>query len=110
MANNLKFTGKAPELIKIAIAAGTVDTFFDSGNDYEPVWFDAEALQATYGGQIFTDVTNQKNMVWTSSEITGTCFNEMNDFINNTVELELTDVPGVDVGGTFVPDSNTVIK
>lgn len=79
----VKFKGKAPELIKIAIAAGTVDLFFDSSNDYEPEWFDSTALEYTYGDQIFTDVDNQKNMVWLSSDISGECLVDMFVFINN---------------------------
>ncbi len=96
--SQLKFKGKAPEMIKIAIAAGTVDTFFDSGNDYEPVWFDSAALQEIYGDQIFCNVDDQKNFVWLSEAISGTCLDDMKDFIKYE-GFRSTDVPPED----FIP-------
>jgi hypothetical protein len=86
--NLLKFKGKAPEMIKIAIAAGVVDTFFDSGNDYEPVWFDSTLLQEIYGDQIFCNVDGQKDFVWLSQAISGTCLDDMKDFIKGESYIE----------------------
>ena len=79
----LKFKGKAPELIKIAIASGSVNTFFDSTNDYEPIAFDSTLLDYVYGDLIFTDVDNQKNMIWVNTTPTGDCLDTVNTFIKN---------------------------
>jgi hypothetical protein len=82
MANLLKFSGPAPELIKIALATGTEALFFGPAPDYTPIYFDAELLSYTYGDQIFLDVANQKNFIWLSEAVSGDCLDEMIDFIN----------------------------
>ena len=107
--NDLYRFPKAPELVKIAHSVAT-DVFYDSSNDYEPEWVDITALEYGYGGQWFFNVADEKNMFVTSEEVTGVCLNSVHKFIGYTVSLELSDIPGVDVDGTFVPDSNTVIK
>ena len=74
---------KAPELIKIAHAVAT-DVFFDSSSDYEPSWFDSSLLSNAYSGQIFFDVDANKNLIFTSSEITGDCLDKVYKFIDYT--------------------------
>lgn len=111
--STLRFKGKAPEIIKIAIAAGVVDTFFDSGNDYEPEWFDSTALDYVYGDQVFTDVVNQRNMVFLSESISGTCLEAMNDFIKLDIKTDdfiSTDVPGQNISDDFISDGTETIK
>lgn len=110
MANLLKFKGPAPELIKIAINAGTEALFFGAAPTYTPIYFDAELLSATYGDQIFTDVANQKNMVWLSEVVTNPCLTEMRDFIKYTLIFNLTDVPGVDIPDNYVPNGNELLQ
>lgn len=80
--STVKFKGKPPEVIKATIAAGTGDTFFDSGSDYDAVWFDSTSIQEIYGDQIFFDVTNNKNLIVLDQVISGTCLDTMEDFIN----------------------------
>lgn len=79
-----RFKGKAPELIKIAIAAGTTNTFFDTTNDYEPVIFESSDLEYTYSNQIFFNVASNKNMIWLSAAVTGDCLEDMLSFVNYT--------------------------
>lgn len=114
MANLLKFKGPAPELIKIAINAGTEALFFDAAPDYEPIYFDAELLAYTYGDQIFTDVANQKNMVWLVQDISDPCLSKIKDFINLPTFKEdnflSTDILGIDIDPNYVPDGTETIK
>ena len=77
---------KAPELIKIANDVAT-DVFFDTASDNDPIWVDISTLEYDYGGQIFLDVANEKNGIFTSSEVTGDCLTEVYKFINNSVWL-----------------------
>lgn len=74
---------KAPELIKIAHSVAT-DIFFDSTNDYEPEWVDISTLNEDYGQQIFFDVTNEKNMFFVNTAVTGDCLTDVYNFIKYT--------------------------
>lgn len=64
---------KAPELIKISIDAGCDTIFFDSGSDYDPLWFDQSALAENYGDQVFFNVTDGLKFLWLSEPVTGSC-------------------------------------
>jgi len=101
----LKFKGKAPELIKIAIAVGAESIFFDVSNDYEPIWFDSEQLEYFYGSQIFTDVENQKNMIWTDTPVTGDCLQTTYDFIGYEIWLLETGYWNDSAGNVWADES-----
>lgn len=72
---------KSPELIKIANSVA-LNVFFDSTSDYTPIPVDITALTGNYGDQIFFDVTNEKNMVFVDTAVTGDCLTEINEFVN----------------------------
>ena len=75
-----RFKGKPPEIIKVVNVVAN-DIFFDSGDDFEPVWFDSTALEYIYGDQVFFDVFNNKNLVVLDTVLTGDCLSDMEDFI-----------------------------
>jgi hypothetical protein len=72
---------KAPELIKIADSVAS-DVFFDSSSDYASKWVTLSDLNSDYGQQIFFDVTNEKNMIFTNTQISGNCLNSVYKFTN----------------------------
>ncbi len=79
-----RFKGKPQEIIKIVDVVAN-DVFFDSSNNYEPVWFDSSSLEYVYGDQVFFDLLNNKNFVVLESSISEPCLTNMKNFINYTV-------------------------
>lgn len=98
--NDLYRLPKAPELIKIADSVAS-DVFFDSSADYEPVWVDSSALEYDYGQQIFFNVADNKNMIFSDTQITGDCINSIYNFIK--IVFVTSDVPGGNVSGDYIP-------
>lgn len=76
-----RFKGKPQEEIKVFNVAAN-DVFFDSGDDFEPIWFDSTLLEYNYTDQIFFDVSNNKNFIVLSSAISSPCLEIVFDFIN----------------------------
>lgn len=72
--NDLYRLPKAPELIKIADSVAH-DIFFNSSSDYDPIWVDISTLNNDYGQQIFFNVSEEKNMIFTDTQLSGTCLN-----------------------------------
>jgi hypothetical protein len=87
-SNNLKQKGPGPELVKSAIGAGEEARFFGAAPTYTPIYFDRTALSEVYGNQIFTNVDDQKNMVWLSEAVSGDCLDDMKDFIGGESFIE----------------------
>jgi hypothetical protein len=83
IVNDLYRLPKAPELIK-ELHSVAAEVFYDSTDDYAPIWFDSSALSYIYGGQLFFDVANNRNMFLTSEEVTGDCLTNVYEFINYT--------------------------
>lgn len=80
--NDLYRLPKAPELIKIANDVA-LDIFYDTGDDNNPIWVDIATLEYNYGGQWFFNVSDEKNMIVTDSEITGDCLDDVRKFIKH---------------------------
>lgn len=76
-----RFKGKPQEVI-VAAHNAAPDVFFNSASDYDQVWFDSSLLNNIYGGQVFFDVDNNKNLIVLPTAISDPCLSIVSDFVN----------------------------
>jgi hypothetical protein len=91
---------KASELIKIAIDAGCDSVFFDSGSDYDPIWFDYITIEHNYNDQVFFYRAEKIKFIWFSEPLTGECLMNILEWLDLSPYLLISNAENLGISAT----------